>query len=73
MRFDIRRNPRDTLAFGYGPHTCMGKPLSNMEMTALWTELAMRVDRIEPAGEVRRHKNNLIRSLESLPVRVHAR
>ncbi|XGU20565.1 cytochrome P450 [Rhodococcus sp. 3Y1] len=72
-RFDVRRNPRDTLAFGYGPHTCMGKALSNMEMTALWTELAKKVHSIEPNGTPRRHMNNLIRSLETLPVRVRVK
>jgi cytochrome P450 len=72
-RFDVRRNPTDTLAFGYGPHSCAGKSLSRMEMNALVGEMARKVDRIEPLGPPVRHLNNLIRSLESFPVRVYPR
>lgn len=72
-RFDVRRNPLDMLAFGFGPHTCAGKNLSNMEMVALLGELVKRVDHIEQIGPSRRHQNNLIRSLGSLPVRVDRR
>lgn len=72
-RFDVRRNPADSLAFGFGVHTCMGKSLSNLEIFSLMSELVRKVDRIEPTGEPVRHVNNLIRSLESQPVRVHPR
>lgn len=72
-RFDVRRNPTDTLAFGYGPHSCMGKSMSNLEVHALFRALAQRVERIELTGEPVRHVNNLIRSLEHLPVRAHRR
>ncbi|MGV9826489.1 cytochrome P450 [Gordonia sp. NPDC003429] len=72
-RFDVRRNPADSLAFGFGVHTCMGKSLSNLEIFSLMTALTAKVDRIEPTGEPVRHVNNLIRSLESQPVRIHPR
>jgi cytochrome P450 len=72
-RFDVQRNPVDTLAFGHGVHTCMGRSLSNMEIHALFGALAAKVRTIEPAGEPKRHLNNLIRGLRSYPVRVQAR
>ncbi|MFC9837868.1 cytochrome P450 [Rhodococcus sp. NPDC127530] len=72
-RFDVRRNPADNLAFGFGVHACMGKSVSNLEIFSLLTELTSRVDRIEPLGPPIRHVNNLIRSLESQPVRIHPR
>ncbi len=72
-RFDVRRNPADNLAFGFGVHSCMGKSLSNLEVHAVLKELIRRVDRIEPAGQPKRHVSNLIRSLQSFPVRVYSR
>lgn len=72
-RFDVTRNPRDHLAFGRGTHTCQGKWVSNLEVHALLRSLCRRVQSIELVGEPVRHVNNLIRSLDSLPVRLHAR
>ncbi len=72
-RYDIRRNPTDHLGFGIGVHTCMGKWLSNIEAHALMRAFVSRVDRIELTGPPVRHLNNLIRSLEHLPMRVHLR
>lgn len=69
--FDVLRNPTDHVGFGYGPHMCVGKSVSNTEMIALWTELGRRVDRIEQIGPKKQHINNLIRSLDSLPVRIY--
>ena len=70
-RFDVRRNPTDHLGFGLGVHTCMGKWLSNIEVHALMKAFVRRVERFEATAPPTRHINNLIRSLEHLPVRVH--
>lgn len=71
-RFDVRRNPADNMAFGHGVHTCMGKWLSNLEVGALFGELVKRVETIELVGEPVQHINNIIRSLDSLPIRLNA-
>lgn len=71
--FDVRRNPTDHLAFGYGPHTCVGKNLSGLEVNSLFKELAKRVDRIELAGEPHLHPNNIIRGMETVPLKIHPR
>ncbi|MFC9840177.1 cytochrome P450 [Rhodococcus sp. NPDC127530] len=68
--FDVRRNPTDHLAFGYGPHSCVGKNLSGLEVNSLFKELAKRVDRIELNGEPHLHPNNIIRGLESVPLKI---
>ncbi|MGV3711687.1 cytochrome P450 [Pseudolysinimonas sp.] len=68
-RFDIRRDARGHLGFGYGRHGCAGQGLARLEATALLSALADRVVRFH-AGEPVRHLNNAVRGLESLPVEV---
>ena len=51
-RFDIlRKNANHHVTFGYGAHTCMGAPLSRMEMRVLLEELARRLPNIEIAEQ----------------------
>jgi cytochrome P450 len=69
-RFDVRRNPVDTVAFDYGVHTCPGRTLSSLEGHALFGALARRVSRIELAGEPTRLPNSITRGLDTLPLRV---
>lgn len=72
-RFDVRRNPTDTLSFDYGLHACPGQSLSKMEAHALISALAAKVDHIEIVGDIERVGNNITRGLTHLPVRIHAR
>lgn len=69
-RFDVRRNPTDTVAFDIGVHTCPGRTLSSMEGEALLDALARRVSKIELTAEPARTVNNITRGLDTLPVRV---
>lgn len=69
-RFDVTRNPLDHLAFGFGIHVCVGAGLARMEGAGILGSLAHRVETLKPAGEPRRHLNNVIRGLASLPVSV---
>ncbi|MFF5254610.1 cytochrome P450 [Streptomyces leeuwenhoekii] len=69
-RFDLGRDPSGHVGFGMGIHQCVGQHVARLEAEALITALAQRVDRIELAGEPRRHLNNTLRSWASLPVRV---
>lgn len=68
-RFDIRRNPVDHLAFGYGLHGCAGQALARLEAHAILKGLMKRVVRFETGTPVR-HLNNVMRGLEHLPVAV---
>lgn len=69
-RFDVRRNPTDTVAFDIGVHTCPGRTLSSMEGEALLSALARRVAKIELTAEPTRSVNNITRGLDALPIRV---
>lgn len=68
-RFDPWRPEEDTLAFGSGPHRCIGSYLGKLELQILWEELHRRNLRLELAGEPRRGWSQMINQLTALPVR----
>nr|WP_235174670.1 cytochrome P450 [Tomitella biformata] len=70
--FDIAREPNPHLSFGGGgAHFCLGTHLARMELTALFTTLARRVERVEPVGPIRRLRSNFINGVKEMPVRLH--
>ncbi|MCE2424632.1 MAG: cytochrome P450 [Pseudomonadales bacterium] len=66
FRVDRRSNH---LAFGYGPHVCLGQHLARMEMAALYRELLARVDHVELNGEPAYTQSTFVGGLKSLPIR----
>jgi cytochrome P450 len=68
-RFDVRRNPTNHMAFGTGPHVCLGQYLARLEMTSLFTALARRVRRFE-LGDSERALHNILRGFTKLHVTV---
>ena len=52
-RFDIFRDPKQHISFGYGPHMCLGMHLARMETrVAVDTVLTRLPDlRLDPAGD----------------------
>ena len=66
--FRIDRSPNRHLAFGYGAHHCLGRILAEMEVEALFAEIAARVDTVELAGEPEWVKTNHTGGLKQLPV-----
>jgi cytochrome P450 len=69
--FDVTRNTSGHLGFGYGVHLCAGASLARLEGQAILGALARRVVRFE-LGTSTRKLNNVIRSLRTLAVTVHA-
>ncbi|MFG3392682.1 MULTISPECIES: cytochrome P450 [Streptomyces] len=67
-RFDLARTPNKHIAFGYGPHFCLGAYLGRAEIAAMLTALRDLVDSIEPNGAPRRVYSNLLSGMTSLPV-----
>lgn len=70
-RYDLARQNNDHMTFGRnGPHLCLGAWLARMEVRLVFEELMKRVDRLEPAGDIRRLRSNFITGIKSMPVRV---
>ncbi|WP_033923922.1 cytochrome P450 [Sphingomonas sp. 35-24ZXX] len=67
--FRIDRAPNPHLAFGYGPHLCLGQHLAKMEMRALFAKLLPRIESLEISGEPRWLETNFVGGLKSLPIR----
>jgi cytochrome P450 len=49
--FDIKRNLRGHVGWGYGVHTCVGRTLAQLEADAMLGAMIERIAKFEPAGE----------------------
>ncbi|MBF9071957.1 cytochrome P450 [Streptacidiphilus fuscans] len=67
-RFDLTRSPNDHLAFGQGPHLCLGAHFARLQLRAFFTQLLQRLPQLEPAGPPVRLTSNFINGLTHLPV-----
>ncbi len=73
-RFDIAREDNHHLAFGFGPHFCLGAPLARLEGEVFFRTLAQRFGAIELLVEAPEYKPNIVnRGLAALPVRLTKR
>ncbi len=71
--FRIDRSPNRHVAFGYGPHVCLGQFLAKLEIRLLFEELLARVDDIALDGEPAWVKANFVSGLKRLPIRFRSR
>ena len=69
FRFDVGRDPNHHLAFGIGPHFCLGAQLARMETRVLFTELVRRVKSVELAGAPASSATIFVGGLKRLPIR----
>ncbi len=67
--FRIDRKPNRQLAFGFGPHVCLGQYLARLELSLFLTELLARVDDIELAGIPRYVEGTFVGGVKHLPIR----
>ena len=69
FEFRIDRKPNKHLAFGTGPHLCLGMHLARLEIKSFFEQLLPRLETIELAGEASYLQANLVSGLTSLPVK----
>ncbi|RSN69280.1 MULTISPECIES: cytochrome P450 [Actinomadura] len=50
-RFDAARTPNDHIAFGNGPHFCLGNSLARLELKVMFERLLARLPDIEPVDD----------------------
>ena len=67
--FDIERDNRNQLAFGYGGHMCLGQHLAVLEVAIFFRELVTRLDWIELVDQPKWVEACFVGGLKSLPVR----
>ena len=84
FRFDITRTPNPHVAFGFGPHVCVGQSLARLELQILFAEMARRFTNLrvvtEPvieenifAGAVHALRARVRQAVTALPAAVTAR
>lgn len=67
--FRVDRANARHVAFGYGPHQCLGMHLARMEMAIFWEELLPRLKSVELAGTPTRTVTNFVGGRKRLPIR----
>jgi len=68
-RLDVQRYPNPHLAFGFGPHFCMGASLARLELQVMFSEVLRRLPDLRLAGDPHpRRPSNFISGPEAMPV-----
>ncbi|GAA3307978.1 cytochrome P450 [Nonomuraea dietziae] len=68
---DVERGVRHHLAFGFGPHQCLGQNLARMELQIVFDTLFRRIPTLRlavPAEEVPFKTDAVIYGVHELPV-----
>jgi cytochrome P450 len=73
FEFRVDRKPNRQLAFGTGPHVCLGQYLARFELTAFFREFLAKVEHIELAGTPRFVEGSFVGGVKYLPVRYQMR
>ena len=71
FRFDVSRDPNPHLAFGFGPHLCLGAQLARLELRVILTEVLGRLPHLRlanPDDALTFTHSSFVRGIQSLPV-----
>jgi cytochrome P450 len=71
--FNILRKPNRHLAFGTGPHQCLGLLLARLEMRLFFKALIPRVKSMSIAGAPERLRASFVHGFKHLPIRFEMR
>jgi cytochrome P450 len=70
-RIDLTRTSRRHLAFGYGPHQCLGQPLARVELEVVYSTLYRRIPALRlavPLEEIEFKTQSVVYGVNALPV-----
>jgi cytochrome P450 len=68
-RFDpARANGKDHVAFGIGPHVCLGQRVANMQLEAVYRQILTRFPDMRWSGEIDIAPNNFVHAIRKLGV-----
>lgn len=73
FRFDVSRSPNRHVAFGFGPHYCIGAPLARIALRLLFEEIVHAVDEFQLAGPIEHLASNFVAGIKSMPVTARLR
>ena len=69
-RLDVERaNASRHIAFGYGPHVCIGKRVAQLQLEEVYRQILPRFPDIEYSGGIDIAPNNFVHAIRRLPVR----
>jgi len=68
--FLVERDPNPHVAFGFGPHFCLGAQLARLEVRVMLEELLARIPNMRLASEdpIPRSYSSFVRGVHSMPV-----
>lgn len=69
FEFRIDRPIHKHVAFGSGPHVCLGQHLARMEMRILWEELLPRIETVSLTGTPKLTQSSFVSGPKSVPIR----
>src|SRR5687768_8300556 len=69
-QLDVTRDPNPHLAFGFGPHYCLGASLARLELRLMFREVLRRLPDLQLAGPepLEYRASNFISGPEAMPV-----
>ena len=68
-RMDVTRvNAKDHIAFGMGPHVCLGQRVANMQLEAAYRQILARFPNAEWTGDIDITPNNFVHAIARLGV-----
>ncbi|MDT5317326.1 MAG: hypothetical protein QOE74_6346 [Mycobacterium sp.] len=68
--FNIDRKPNNHIAFGYGPHMCVGMHLAKLELRVMLEELLPRLEEVDITGDPKFLQTNFVGGMKALPARI---
>ncbi|HEY4331623.1 MAG TPA: cytochrome P450 [Ilumatobacteraceae bacterium] len=72
FQFDVTRHPNPHIAFGFGPHLCLGAALARLELNVIFREVLTRLDDLrlaDPEFVPTYGHSSFVRGMPALPVR----